>query len=123
MLIIERRPDGLLHIRADGQLTTEGHTEFVPQCERLAHPSSPMLSKLESGFTGWTLPALWRDLKFDAAHGDQFGRMAVIGDKKRETWGVEASDPFFPGEMRFFESARRDEAEAWARGSAAGGEA
>lgn len=121
MLTIERRPDGLLHIRADGQLTTEDYTEFVPQFERLAHPCSPMLIELGSGFTGWTLPDLWRDLKFDAAHGDQFGRMAVIGDKKWEKWGIEASDPFFPGEMRFFESDRREEADAWALGSSAGG--
>ncbi len=123
MLTVERRPDGILHIRADGQLTTEDYAQFVPRFERLAEPSSRMLIELGPDFTGWTVPALWRDLKFDAEHGDQFGRMAVIGDKKWEKWGVEASDPVFPGEMRFFEVDRRDEAEAWVSASSAGGKA
>ena len=67
--------------------------------------------------------ALWRDLEFDATHGDQLGRVAVVGDKKWEKWAVEASAPLFPCEMRFFESDRRDEADAWACATSAGGEA
>lgn len=123
MLTIERRSDGLLHMQIDGQLTTEEYAAFVPQFERLAGPSSPMLIELGPGFTGWTLPALWRDLEFDATHGDQLGRVAVVGDKKWEKWAVEASAPLFPCEMRFFESDRRDEADAWACATSAGGEA
>lgn len=122
LLTAERRPDGILHIRADGQLTTENYAEFVPQFERLAEPSSRILIKLGPDFTGWTGPAVWRDLKFDGKHGDQFGRIAVIGDRKWEKWG-EASDPIIPDEMSFFELDRRDQAEARVSASSAGGKA
>lgn len=85
----------------------------MPCFEQLARSSNPILIELGPGFTGWTLGGLWRDLKFDAEHAKQFGRMAILGDRKWEKWGTEASDPFFPGEMHFFDKSQRGEAEAW----------
>ena len=117
MLTIDRRPDGILAIYADGQLTTDDYTQFVPRFEALAQGGpTPMRIELGQAFTGWSVPALWRDLKFDYRHGGQFGRTAVIGDKRWEKWGTQLTDPFFPGEMRFFERSRSDEAEQWLRG-------
>src|SRR3546814_9691835 len=106
VLTIKKRTDGILHIRADGQLTTNEFAEFVPQFESLAGPSSPMLIELGPGFTGWSLSALWRDLKFDFNHRDQFGRMAVVGDEEWEKWGIQGSGLMFRGEMRFFKIGR-----------------
>lgn len=117
MLTVERRPDGVLLIAADGLLTTEDYAEFVPRFEQLARPSNPILIELGPNFTGWSLGGLWRDLKFDTRHGEQFGRMAVVGDKKWEQWGVELSNPIFPGEMRFFERGEEGRAEDWLRGA------
>ena len=120
VLTIEKRADGVLHIIADGQLTTGDYVGFVPKFEMLAGKGpSPMRIELGPGFTGWSLAALWRDLKFDYRHREQFGRMAVIGDKRWEKWGTELTSPFFPGEMRFFEHGREAEAEEWLRSSAA----
>ena len=114
MLTIEKRPDGVLNIFADGQLTTDDYTDFVPRFEQLAQEGpSPMRIELGPDFSGWSVAALWRDLKFDYAHREQFGRMAVVGDKRWEKWGAELSNPFFPGEMRFFERGREAEAEEW----------
>lgn len=115
MLTVERRPDGILRIRADGQLTTEHYVVFVPRFKSLSKPSDRVLIELGPGFTGWTLGALWRDLKFDVEHRREFDRIAVVGDKEWEKWGTEASAPLFPGEMRFFETGAASDAEAWLR--------
>lgn len=115
MLTIEKRPDGILHIVADGQLTTEEYADFVPRFEGLADRPRPVLIELGPGFTGWTLGALWRDLKFDVEHREQFSRIAVVGDKEWEKWGTDASAPLFPAEMRFFEKGGASDAEAWLR--------
>ena len=115
MLTIEERGDGILHIIADAQLTTEEYAEFVPRFERLATPAASILIELGPGFTGWTLGGLWRDFKFDVEHQEQFGRMAVVGDKAWEKWGTEASGIFFAGEVRFFERVRMGLAEQWLR--------
>ena len=121
MLTIEKRHDGVLYIVADGLLTTEDYTEFVPRFERLARPSNPMLIELGPSFTGWSLGGLWRDLKFDTEHQEQFGRMAILGDKTWEKWATEASNPFFPGEMRFFGKDERSQAEDWLCDASPGG--
>lgn len=123
MLTIEKWPDGILHIVADGQLTTEEYADFVPLFERLSDRPRPLLIELGPGFTGWTLDALWRDLKFDVEHRKQFGRIAVVGNKEWEKWGTEASAPFFPAEMRFFEAAERLQAEQWLQQALYEGEA
>lgn len=113
MLTVDKRPDGILHVQADGQLTTEDYVAFVSRFERLAEPSSPILIDLGPEFTGWTLGALWRDLKFDVEHQRQLGRIAVVGDKKWEKWGTEASAIIFPGEIRFVENEAAADAVAW----------
>ena len=116
MLTIEKRPDAVLLIRADGQLTTEDYADFVSRFEELAQAApNRMLIELGSAFTGWSIAALWRDIKFDLQHWKQFGRMAIIGDKRWERWGTDLIDPFFPAEMKFFERGSEAEAEEWLR--------
>ena len=117
MLTIERRADGVLHVFADGQLTTEDFEGFVPRFDALAGDwPRPMLVELGASFSGWSLGGLWNDLKFDFHHRQQFGRIAVLGDKFWQKRVTEAWNPLFPGEMRYFEAAKRDEAEQWLRG-------
>ena len=117
MLTIARRPDGVLHILADGQLTAEDFGSFVPRFEALAGEGpAAMLIELGPGFSGWSPGGLWQDLRFDATHWRQFGRIAVLGDKRWEKWGTKASAPLFPGEMRFFEREKRRAAEEWLHG-------
>ena len=118
MLTIDRRSDGILAIYADGQLTTDDYADFVPRFETLAQGGpTPMRIELGPAFTGWSVPALWRDLKFDYRHRGQFGRTAIIGDKRWEKWRTELTDPFFAGAVRFFDLSRSDEAEQWLRGA------
>ena len=117
MLTIERGADGVLHIVADGQLTTEDFDGFIPRFDTLAGEGpTPMLVELGPRFSGWSLGGLWNDLKFDLKHRRQFGRIAVLGDKAWQKRMTEVSNPVFPAEMRFFQLSQRYEAEQWLRG-------
>ena len=114
MLTIEKRSDGVLQICADGQLTTDDYATFVPQFEQLARPG-PVSIRIELGpdFSGWSLAVLWRNIEFDQTNGEQFGRMAVIGDSRWEQWGTELADPVSSAQMRFFERGQEAMAEEW----------
>ena len=84
--------NGLLRIRASGQLESSDYDDFVPRFEQLVgrKPGKlPMVIELASDFAGWDLPGLWRDLKFDAHHQDSFGRIAIVGDAK---WDISAME-------------------------------
>lgn len=111
--------NGLVRIRASGRLESSDFERFVPLFERIVarEPKSvPMLIELSPDFSGWDLGGLWRDLKFDVKHKDMFGRIAIIGNKAWQEWGVKLSDPFFPSaEIRFFDPTEAGSAEVWLR--------
>ena len=116
MLSIEDSDTSYLHIIADGELDSSGYEDFVPAFEshvRSKVPPVPMLVELGPRFSGWSLAGLWEELKFDVEHAEVFGPIAIVGDKRWEKWGTELSNPFFSAEMRFFESARKQQAERW----------
>lgn len=110
--------DGLLTIRASGKLSGRDCDAFIPLFERVAARAVgtvPMLIELTPDFVGWDITGLWRDLKFDVRHKDQFGRIAIVGDRKWEDWGTTLLDPFFRADMRFFPRELIGEAETWVR--------
>ena len=113
MLTMEKRSDGVLRIFADGQLTTDDYAAFVPRFEEFTrHGPAPLRIELGPDFTGWSLAVLWRNIRFDQTSGEQFGRIAVIGDGRWEQWGTELTDPA-SGQMRFFERGQEAGAEKW----------
>lgn len=116
MLTIDRQPDGVVVVvTASGRLSDEDYKRFVPEFEGLAARAGGPLRMLVElvDFQGWEPRALWDELRFDAAHRDAFGRMAVVGDKAWQEWGTKLSKPFFAAEMRFFEPSRIDAARDW----------
>ena len=113
MLTAEKRPDGILHVVADGRLTPADYDSFVPRFARLADRRRPILMELKPGFRGWTIAGLLRDLKFDLEFRNRFGRIAVLGRKRWQRWLTAASSLMFPYEIRFFDAEARAEAEAW----------
>src|SRR3546814_11620366 len=64
-------------------------------------------------FRGWDIAALWEDLKFDARHSGDFGRIAVLGDSTLEEWGPALSKPFLGSELRSFDINERPASRAW----------
>lgn len=115
MLKVEQEPDGVLHVLVDGLLTTDDYTRFVPRFEQFARPANRILIELGPNFAGWSFGGLWRDVKFNVDHLRQFDRIAIIGNKRWEKWGTDASALLIPSEMRFFERAAASDAIAWLR--------
>ena len=104
MITIEHDRDGYLVCRVSGRLTEADYQAAVPEIENeleLQEGPLRLMIRLED-FRGWDIAALWQDLKFDARHGSDFGRIAVVGDSKLEAWGTTLSKPFFGSEMRYF---------------------
>ena len=117
-MLTARESEGLIFIEAGEKLCAEDFDAFVPLFERIAQRTPgtvPMLIELKSDFSGWNIGGLWRDLKFDIRHKDQFGRIAIVGHKKWVEWGTKFSAPLFSGDMRYFDLKDIEKAEKWAR--------
>lgn len=104
----------VLTVTASQKLTKEDYTCLLPELEKLLekHGSLRFYIVLED-FAGFELGALTEDIKFDIRHKNQFGKTAIVGDKKWEEWGTKISKIFFCSEMAFFYKDQSDEAWDW----------
>jgi SpoIIAA-like len=115
MITIEHDRENYLVCRVSGRLSEADYEAAIPEIENeleLHDEPLRMMVVLED-FRGFDLAALWKDLKFDVKHGNDFGRIAVLGDSKMEEWGTALSNPLFRSEVRFFDIADRPAARAW----------
>lgn len=115
MIAIEHHRDGYLICRVSGTLSGSDYDSAVPELEnelQLGRKPLRLMIVLED-FRGWEIGGLWEELRFDARHGDDFGRIAVVGESKLEEWGTRLSKPFLGADMRYFDRDERAAARAW----------
>lgn len=61
--------------------------------------------------TGWELQAAWDDLKFGLKYDNNFHKIAFVGNKPWEKYGISISNWFMHSQMRYFETI--EDAQAW----------
>ncbi|MCG8511193.1 MAG: STAS/SEC14 domain-containing protein, partial [Rhodospirillales bacterium] len=62
---------------------------------------------------GWTMSALWDDLKFDLKHFNDIERLAMVGDRKWEQGMAAFCKPFTTATVRYFDVKDMDDARQW----------
>jgi hypothetical protein len=104
----------VLAITVSGRLTKEDYDRLLPELEELLekHDSVRFYIKLED-LSGFETGALWKDMKFDFKHKNQYGKTAIVGDKKWEEWATKISKILFDSEMKFFYKDQSDDAWNW----------
>lgn len=115
MISIEHDRDEYLVCRASGKLTRSDYEAAIPELEnelKISGRPLRMLIVMED-FRGWEMGALWEDLRFDIRRGDDFDRIAIVGNSRAAEWGTRLARPFFSAEIRHFSEDDRPMAEAW----------
>ncbi|MFN3513058.1 MAG: STAS/SEC14 domain-containing protein [Phenylobacterium sp.] len=111
--------DHVVAFRVEGLLTEADYDEMIPVLEAKlkAHPQIGLYGDM-MGFTGMTLPALARDIRYSAGklgQLDRFRRAAVVSDNPWIRGWVKFMDPIFPQvQARAFDPGEREAALAWA---------
>jgi hypothetical protein len=103
-----------LKLTIKGRLTHHDYERMIPMIENaLVGIKEPKIKVLVDAreFDGWELRAAWDDLKFGLKHNKEFTKLAFVGDKSWEAYGIKISNWFMSGEMQYFENI--DEATAW----------
>jgi hypothetical protein len=110
----EEAGGSILTLSLSGKLTTADYESFAPEVERAikAHGKVRMLVRL-TDFHGWTLGAVWADLKFDVHHFADIERLALVGDKRWESGMAGFCRPFTTATIRYFDKSKEDDAAAW----------
>ena len=104
----------VLILNLSGKLTKDDYAHFIPAVERAvkAHGKVRLLVNMH-GFHGWTLGAVWEDVKFDLHHFSHLERLALVGDRKWEAGMAVFCKPFTTAKVQYFDESTADEASAW----------
>jgi hypothetical protein len=104
----------VLVIRLGGKLTKSDYERLVPEVERLIrrHGKVRMLIQMHD-FHGWSLSALWDDIKFDLKHFAHIERLALVGESKWEAGMAAFCKPFTAATVRYFDEAKSGESLNW----------
>ncbi len=95
-----------MQMNITGKLEHEDYMLMVPMLENaIKGIKKPKIEVLidATDFEGWSLEAAWDDLKFGMKHKDEFRKIAFVGNKKYEEYGIKISNWFLSGEMQYFE--------------------
>jgi hypothetical protein len=110
----EELENKLLVVRLSGKLTKEDYEYFTPEVERLIQQFGRIRMLVEMhDFHGWSMGALWEDIKFDLKHFTHIDRLAFVGDRKWEAGMAVFCRPFTTAAIRYFDESNLEEAMAW----------
>lgn len=97
-----------------GSLTHDDYEMITPLLENalngIDHPRISLLIDATK-FEGWSLQAVWDDLKLGLKHNKDFYKIALVGNKSWQEYGVKISNWFSKGSMEYFE--KTDDALDW----------
>ncbi|QDU64663.1 hypothetical protein Pan216_55540 [Planctomycetes bacterium Pan216] len=104
----------IVGLKASGKLTHEDYQAIIPELEkRITEEGKLHVLVILEELHMPEMSAMWDELKFDAKHGKDFDRCAIVGDRKWEKWMVNLSKPFFPSNIKYFDAAELDKAWEW----------
>jgi len=112
---LREEADGkVLILNLSGKLTKDDYAHFTPAVERAvnSHGKVRLLVRMH-GFHGWTLGAVWEDLKFDLHHFSHIERLALVGDRKWEAGMAVFCKPFTTAKVQYFDESKAEEASTW----------
>jgi hypothetical protein len=104
----------VLTVTASGKLEADDYKQLGPTVEEMIRQDEKidMLLVLHD-FHGWTAGALWEDVKFDAKHFRDIGKLAIVGETKWEKGMAMFCKPFTTAKIRYFPSEEIGAAKEW----------
>ncbi len=114
--LIAGLPDSVVGVRAKGEVTGDDYEQvLIPAIEQLLETRSKirLLYVLGDEFSGYSAAAMWDDTKVGLAHPFSWERVAVVTDHDGFRRLVRGFGFLIPGEVRVFDVAEFNAAEAW----------
>lgn len=106
--------DRLIEVRVTGKLTKEFYEQFVPTVERqIEQVGKVRILFVMHDFHGWTVGAMWEDMKFDWSHWKDIERLAIVGESKWQAGMAAFCKPFTKATIRYFDHTQLDAAKEW----------
>ena len=113
---METGSPSIMGFRLSGKLNDEDQKSVVPAVEKaIAAEGKVRLIAAFCDFHGWDIHAAWDDLKFGLSHYSDFERIAMVGDRRWESWLAVLCRPFTKASVKYFNTSDAGLAWAWVR--------
>jgi hypothetical protein len=104
----------IIYTMAEAKLTDEDYDRLIPLLEEKIRSFGKIRWYFEmKEFEGWSLSAMWRDLKFDFRNKENLERIAMVGNKEWEKQLTQLMKPFTGASIKYFDSSEHEEAKKW----------
>src|SRR5680860_907978 len=112
--IIELTNELLIAAKSEGKVSKEDIEKIHPLIHKILKTHNKVDFYIEMhDFHGYDLQGLLGDLKVDAPHLSDYGKMAFVGEKKWQEWAAKATDFFTGTEVRYFTLDDKETAKKW----------
>lgn len=116
IVLSEEAGGKILIVQLTGKIVREDYEHFVPRVEALVKQNGKLRIEVDMlDFHGWTLGAMWEDIKFDVKHFADIERLALVGNRKWESGMATFCKPFTTATVRYFDEADAAQARTWLR--------
>ncbi|MCY2686730.1 STAS/SEC14 domain-containing protein [Salinimicrobium sp. TH3] len=106
--------NNIVYTVAEGKLTNEDYERLIPLLQEKVRSFGTIRWYFEmKEFEGWSLSAMWRDIKFDFNNLENMERIAMVGDEKWEKELTQLMKPFTKATIKYFSLTEKDEAKNW----------
>lgn len=112
--LIDIPTEDTVGIRIGEKIEGEDYDQILPEVEKKIEENDQinMMVDVENP-EGVTASAVWKDLKFDARHFNNFKKVAVVGDEKWLEWMSNIAEPFTSAEVKNFKGDQKATALRW----------
>lgn len=103
-----------LNLKAVGKLTHADYEIITPMIDSaLASVKDPKVDALidATELEGWELRAAWDDFKLGLKHNNEFGKIAIFGNKNWQEIAAKVGSWFISGDIKYFDNL--GDATAW----------
>jgi len=106
--------DNVIGYTAIGSITKDDYSEMVPEVEALAEEYETIDMLIDLTQFKWEKVSAWgADLRFGREFRKKIERLAIVGDKRWESWLTKMAAPFYAREAKFFHTDEMDSAWQW----------
>lgn len=106
--------ENIIYSVAENELKDEDYERLIPLLKEKVEQYGMIRWYFEMrNFKGWSLSAMWKDLKFDAKNADKMEKVAMVGDKDWEEKLTQLMKPFTNANVKFFSLEEKEQAKAW----------
>lgn len=111
--VMDLTRENIIATRTHDKLTVDDYKVVQPMVREIVDRGQKIRWYFDiEDFGGWDADAIWEEARSDIRYPHDFEKIAIVGNHKWERL-ADALTEFTPAEVRYFDSAEREQAKQW----------